>query len=178
MKVTFLGFGSHAGNLVDICNLKGYEIAGYIDAETKDIQYAKLENVEGSAILGFGGLSPDRLEQRYKLLADHEAHFLALHHPQAIISPSALFGDGVQIMAGAIVQHYAQVDSACIINTGAIIEHDCIIHRGCHIAPNATVLGDCEIGEFSFIGAGAIIVQGSKVPPRSFIKAGSVWHVK
>lgn len=178
MKVTFLGFGGHAGNLVDICNLKGYEIAGYIDVQSKDTKYPKLDKVEGSAILGFGALSPDALERRYKLLADDEAHFLTLYHPQAIISPTAAFGDGVQIMAGAIVQHNTQVDSGCIINTGALIEHDCIIHKGCHIAPRATVLGDCEIGEFSFIGASAVIVQGSKVPPRSFIKAGSVWHVK
>lgn len=176
MKITLLGFGGHAGNLIDICQLRNYEIAGFIDDAANGQALPRLDAIEGSAVLGFGALSPEKLEDRYNTMLYSPAHFVTLTHPDAIISHCAMFGDGVQVMAGAIIQHNAQVDSGCIINTGAIIEHGSIIHKGCHIAPGAKVLGNCEIGAFSFIGAGAIIVQGSKLPPRSFIKAGSIWR--
>jgi acetyltransferase EpsM len=175
MKVTFLGFGGHAGNLVDICRLKQYEIMGYIDDNVRNPDYIALDRVLGAAVLGFGGVTTDKLESRYKVMAGSEAHFITLDHPSAVISETAMFGDGVQVMAGAIVQHNVKVESASIINTGAIIEHDSVIGKGCHIAPGAVVLGDCTIGDFCFIGAGAIVVQGTKVPSRTFIHAGTVW---
>ena len=176
MKVTFLGLGGHAGNLIDICDLLQYEIVGYIDDNVKfEPKYSPLKEVVGAAVLGFGALTPDALEKRYKVLADSPAHFVPLVHPKAEISQTAMAGDGVQVMCGAIIQHNAQIGSASIINTGAIVEHDAVIGKGCHIAPGAIVLGDVRIGDYCFVGSNSVVVQGAIVPDGTFVKANSVW---
>jgi UDP-3-O-[3-hydroxymyristoyl] glucosamine N-acyltransferase len=157
MQVAFIGQGGHAGNLKDICLARGVQIV------------ADSENM----VIAFGGLTCAALEDRCKIY--REGKYPQMIHPAAIYSPTAHISDGVHVMAGAIIQHKAYIESFCIINTRAVIEHDSHIGKGTHIAPGAIVLGNCKIGEFCFVGANAVVVQGSTVPPRTFIKAGEIW---
>lgn len=100
--------------------------------------------------------------------------FATLIHPAAWAAEDAIMGDGVQIMAGAIVQPGCQIAEGTIVNTRASVDHDATIGRFCHIAPGATLCGDVTLGHHVFVGAGATVVQGIQVGHGAIIAAGAV----
>jgi UDP-perosamine 4-acetyltransferase len=94
--------------------------------------------------------------------------------PNAVISPSAVLGRGIAIMAGAIINASAQIGDGAIINTNASVDHDCCIGSGAHIGPGSALAGNVEVGRESFLGAGTCVVPGVRIGNRAIIGAGSV----
>jgi sugar O-acyltransferase (sialic acid O-acetyltransferase NeuD family) len=78
-------------------------------------------------------------------------------HARAVVEPSAVLGDGNQVMAGAIVGSAARIGNGCIINSGAVVSHDARIDDDTHIAPGALLAGSVTVGERSLIGMGVTI---------------------
>jgi UDP-perosamine 4-acetyltransferase len=97
-----------------------------------------------------------------------------LLHPKAIKSEKSNIAEGVQIMAGAIIQTNTFIDENTIINTGTVLEHDCLVGKHVHISPGAIISGGCKIYDGAFIGTGATIIQGCKIGSDSIVAAGSV----
>lgn len=97
-----------------------------------------------------------------------------VRHPSAIVSSHAVTEEGVQALAGAIINARAHVKSGAIINTGAIVEHDAIIERFAHIAPGACICGGAVVGEHAFIGAGGVVIQNVHIGAESMVAAGAV----
>ncbi len=62
--------------------------------------------------------------------------FATVIHPTAIISPYAELAEGVQVMAGAVIQPGCHIGCNTIINTRVSIDHDCTIGDHVHIAPS------------------------------------------
>jgi UDP-3-O-[3-hydroxymyristoyl] glucosamine N-acyltransferase len=81
---------------------------------------------------------------------------------------------GVQILAGAILQTNVILHENCVINTGASLDHDCIIHKHAFVAPRAILCGGVEVGEGAFLGAGCIIFPNVKIKPFSLVPAGEI----
>lgn len=100
--------------------------------------------------------------------------FPPLVHPAAWVAGSARLADGVQVMAGAIVQPDCRVNRNVIINTRASVDHDCVIGQHVHIAPGATLCGGVQVGEGAFIGAGAVIIQGIRIGVGAVVGAGVI----
>ncbi len=97
-----------------------------------------------------------------------------LIHPFSYVAEDAILGEGIQIMAGAIIQTKVSIGDNCIINSRASIDHNSLIGKNTHVAPSSCICGDVHIGSDSYIGAGAIIIQGVKLRKNSFIKAASL----
>ena len=97
-----------------------------------------------------------------------------LIHPKAVVSEDSQIHEGVQIMAGTIVQTGCSIEENTIVNTGAIIEHDCVIGKHVHVCPGVVISGDCVIGDGAFIGAGSVVIQGLKIGENSIVGAGAV----
>jgi len=96
-----------------------------------------------------------------------------------LISDSVIFTrckmiEGLQAMAGAIIQVGCTIGKHVLVNTGAQIDHDCVIGDYCHIGPGAVLCGNVTLGEGCVIGAGTTIVQGVELDPGSIVKAGSL----
>src|SRR3990167_7589313 len=51
--------------------------------------------------------------------------FPSLVHPLAYVDPTACLADGVQIMAGVVIQADTCLEENVLINTRASIDHDC-----------------------------------------------------
>ena len=100
--------------------------------------------------------------------------FATVIHPSAIVAPEVQIEDGVQIMAGAILQAGSSVGSNAIVNTGAIIDHDCVVGAHAHIAPGAVLSGGVHVGSGAHIGTGACIIQGVSIGAASVVGAGAV----
>jgi sugar O-acyltransferase (sialic acid O-acetyltransferase NeuD family) len=95
-------------------------------------------------------------------------------HPSAIIADNAVLGEGIQIMAGAIVQPEVKIGDHCIINSGAVLEHEVTLEDAVEIAPNATVLGLTHIGNNTSVGVGALILSRLKIGKDASIGAGVI----
>lgn len=93
-----------------------------------------------------------------------------LVHPRAYIADSARIGQGVMVMAGAIVDVRVAIEDLVVLWPGVCVNHDSQVGQNSFISPNATLCGFTNIGEHCFIGAGSVIVDHGKVPSHSFIK--------
>lgn len=92
----------------------------------------------------------------------------------AVVAEDAVLGEGVQVLAGALIQTGATVGDNTIVNTGAQIDHDCNVGPHCHIAPGAVLCGGVSTGAASLIGAGAVIKQGVVIGADACIAMGAV----
>lgn len=94
--------------------------------------------------------------------------------PSAKISPSAVLGKGIAVMAGAVVNAECRIGDFVIINTGATVDHDCVVRNSSHVAPQCALAGNIEIGEKVFLGIGVKVIPKIKIGDRAIIGAGSV----
>lgn len=99
---------------------------------------------------------------------------LTVKHPTAVISNSAVYGDGCQFLPGCIVNTEANLGVNVIVNSGGIVEHNCIIGNHAHIATGAKLAGGVQVGRGVHIGAGATIRQNIFIGDFSIVGAGAV----
>ena len=83
-------------------------------------------------------------------------------------------GEGVQVMAGVVIQARTSVGRDTIINTSATVDHDCVSEEDCHICPGVILSGGVTVGKKTMIGAGSTVVPGTSVGKNSIIAAGSI----
>lgn len=84
------------------------------------------------------------------------------------------YGEGVQVMPGAIVHKFSSLGRQCILNTNSTVDHDCVLGDGVHIMGGASIAGKVIIGDFSTIGTNATVLPNLKIGKNVFIGAGSV----
>lgn len=175
ISIKLFGASGHAKVIMDIIEAQGDSVAClYDDAphcselHGKVVHMASESQVEGPLIISIGS-NCDR-----KYIADkYTLDYAKAIHPQSIISPSAVVGDGSMVMQGAIIQSDTSIGRHCIINSGATIDHECKIGDFVHILPHATLCGNVQVGEESWIGAGATIIPSIKIGKWSTIGAGA-----
>jgi acetyltransferase EpsM len=95
-------------------------------------------------------------------------------HPAAHISRFAELGQGVTILAGAVVNPGTIIEDNACVNTSASIDHDNQLGMSCHIFPNATLAGGVRVGQYAYIGAGAVVTPNVTVHQYSYVGAGAV----
>ncbi|WP_369435877.1 acetyltransferase [Lysinibacillus fusiformis] len=184
--IIILGNGGHASVLTEIMLLQDREILGFTAPEEQisfyGLEYLGTDEIvetynpeEVELVLGLGTVRISTVRQSlFEEFKNQGYIFATCVHPTAIISTTAILAEGVQIMAGAIVQPHAQIGGNTIINTGSIIEHDCVIGSHVHVAPGVTLSGNVHIGVYSHIGTGTSIIQGIKIGGNTLIGAGAV----
>lgn len=185
-----IGAGGHARVIQELAVLCGANILGVCDPKFQDERGQRwhgLEILGGDEYLsevspekvlllnGIGMMPGNHIRQMvFDRLTEMGFRFPPLVHPFAWLSPYASISDGVQLIAGAVVQPGAYIGCNTIVNTRSSVDHDSHLGAHCHLAPGATLCGDVRVGDGSFIGAGATVTQAVTVAPETFIKAGSL----
>lgn len=187
--VIILGAGGHSKVLLDIVSLRKLQVIGIVDKDDQSIRklpytYCWLgnddavytfppESVQLINAVGSVDLSPVRgnLFERFKARG---YSFATLIHPSAVIAKDAILGEGIQVMAGAIIQPGSQIGDNVIVNSAAVIEHDCKIASHVHIAPRSVLSGSVEVGARAHVGTGAVVIQGITIGENSLVAAGAV----
>lgn len=187
--VIIIGGGGHARVLISTLKILQRVIIGILHPDTSLIGQciagiSVLGNDDGVRayapdevvlINGLGSVSlPEKRKDIYLKFKKFGYSFASVVHPSTIVVDDVKIGEGVQIMAGAILQCGCLIGDNAIINTGAIVDHDCKIGSHVHIAPGSVVSGGVEIGEMVHIGTGAKIIQGINVQSGAVIGAGAV----
>jgi len=184
-----IGAGGHASVLISVLKTLNINILGIVDVEfnkigkkQKDIPVLGNDDKIMSylpddieLVNGIGSISStEKRKDVYVKFKKDGYSFASVVHPSAIIMNDVQLGEGVQIMAGAIVQTGCVIGNNSIINTGAIVDHDCIIGEHVHIAPGVVLSGGINIGDMTHIGAAATIIQGIEIGQRVVVGAGAV----
>lgn len=186
--LVLLGAGGHARVLLALARSAGLTLLGVCDPA---LQAEGREQWEGLAvlgsdealdrygpeevdlILGIGQLAHSGTRARlYDFWRERGYAFPPLVHPAAWVAPDVTLPDGVQIMAGAVLQPGCVLGRNIIVNTHASIDHDCRIDQDVHIAPGAVLCGGVNIGAGAFIGAGAVLIQGLDIGKSAIVGAG------
>ena len=168
------GASGHAKVIMDILKANCVKIEGLID-----------DNPDIIELLGYPvyhqrtDLSPMIVSIGNNAIRKHIVEKLPVEfgqaiHPTAIVSHTAIIGEGTVIMQGGIVQACTRIGKHCIINTGASVDHECIVEDFVHISPHATLCGNVHVGEGSWVAAGTVVLPGVKIGKWSVIGAGSV----
>ncbi|MGS3174633.1 acetyltransferase [Aeromonas sanarellii] len=185
--VIVLGAGGHASVLVDMLRSQGVvpialvaPAAGTPRAALADIPLLHDEEIlthhpdEVVLVNGIGSLPGNLL--RATLFARYRAlgyRFASVVSAQAMVSDYAVLEEGVQVMAGAIIQAGTRIGANSIINTGAIVDHDCHLGSDNHVAPGAVLSGGVVTGERVHIGTGAAVIQGISIGADAVVGAGA-----
>jgi sugar O-acyltransferase (sialic acid O-acetyltransferase NeuD family) len=107
------------------------------------------------------------------LLEEYGATIARILHPSAVISPTAIVGNGTVVCAGAVVNARANIGSGAIVNTSASVDHDCNLGRSVHVSPGANLAGGVTVGDESWVGIGASIREGVSIGSNCIVGAGS-----
>ncbi len=75
-------------------------------------------------------------------------------HPRAFVSPSALLGRGVTVMAGAIIGTEASIGDGVIVNAGAALDHH------------------AHVGAYAHLGVGVCVGGGAVLAPGAWLRVG------
>ena len=96
-----------------------------------------------------------------------------LRHSSAVVSSSAVLGDGTMIGPGSVVNADAVLGKGCIVNSGAIVEHECYLGNFVHLSPGAALGGGAVVGDRSWICIGASVSDHVRIGVDSTIGAGA-----
>lgn len=186
--VIIIGAGGHAKVLFDCLCLQGINVIGALDKcyiagdvstdlpiigdDSVISAYScdAVELVNGLGSVGDTSLRTD-IYNKFKNLG---YSFRQIIHPAATVAKDCILGEGVQIMAGTVVNTGTMIAEDSIVNTGAIVDHECSIGSHVHIAPGVTLSGGVHVGDCCHIGTGATIIQGITIGDNAFVAAGAV----
>jgi UDP-perosamine 4-acetyltransferase len=187
--VIVVGAGGHAKVLLDALRATEASVVGITDSDLAKKGAAVLGvrilgtddtlcDFPPSTVMlvnGIGSIGPTtarrELFEKFKRLG---YRFATVIHPAAWVSPSARLGEGVQVMAGGIIQPDCLIGDDSIVNTGASVDHDCRIGAHVHVAPGATLSGAIAVGDNVHIGTASAIMHGVRIGAGSIIGAGAV----
>src|SRR6266571_4080705 len=189
LPVIILGAGGHAKGLVDALLAASAVIAGIVDPDpaltgtkvlgvpvlggddiVNEYPPSEIQLVNG---LGSVGL-PVKRQQLFEKFKGMGYKFATVVHPSAVIASDVVLGEGVQVMAGVVIQPGCRIGINSIINTRASVDHDCAIGDHVHIAPGVTMSGGVTVGTCSHIGTGATVIQGISIGNGCLVAAGAV----
>lgn len=187
-SIVIFGGGGHAKVCIDILKqTQTHAILGIVDDNTKlpkkilnipvigtTNTIEKLaKNGLKNVIIGIGGISIKSLKKKVFLsLKKRGLKIPTIIHPSASVEPSAIIGEGNQIMQGAIIGSNVKIGNNCIINSGSIISHDTVIGDNVHIAPGAILAGGVTIKNDTTIGMGCTIFLGLTIGENVVIQNG------
>jgi sugar O-acyltransferase (sialic acid O-acetyltransferase NeuD family) len=184
-NIVLVGFGGHAKSVADCIEGHGlYNIAGYTDEKICDTcKYSYLgtddelekifdRGVRNAAVC-VGYLGKGEVRQKiYDRLKKIGYNLPVIADKSAIVSDSAVIGEGVFIGKAAVINAEAHIGKMAIINSKALVEHECVVGDFAHVAVAAVLCGQVKVGTAAFIGANATVLQCIQVDDRVLVPAG------
>lgn len=186
--LVLLGAGGHARVVLDVLRLRGQRILGVCAPELlpgslwegvevlgDDAVLGSLSPYEVCLVNGIGlvprSMARRRVQETY---SEKGYRWLTLEHPSSLRAADGNLKDGVQLMAGAVVQPGYRFEAGVVVNTSAVIDHDCLLGEHVFVGPGAVLCGGVKAGCGVFIGAGAVILPQVELGDDAIIGAGAI----
>jgi acetyltransferase EpsM len=183
--LVMLGSSVFAREVADIARAAGHEVAAYAENEdrarcTESLDGLPVVWVDDLAALApthhaVGAINLTPLRRRFVRQAEELGlEFAGVHHPTAVISPTAEIGAGAVIGPGTVVAAHARIGDHVLLSRGALIGHDTRLGDFVSVLPGANVAGCVTIGEGALVAMGAIVLDLRTVGAHAVVGAGAV----
>jgi UDP-perosamine 4-acetyltransferase len=185
--IIVLGGGGHARVLIATLLLQDRPVLGFVDPAVLRKSIYSVKCLGGDDFVlqhkprdirlvnGVGSVGSNLLRsQVFRRFRKKGYRFVSVVHPSAIVARDIRMGEGVQIMAAAVLQPGTRIGANSIINTGAVVDHDCNIRAHVHVGPRAVLSGQAHVAVGVHIGTGASIIQSVRIGNWSVVGAGAV----
>lgn len=189
-KIVVIGNGGHAKVVIDILREMGrYEIIGvttdkkcsddvfcnYPVLGDDDILCDLIRNGVKNAAIGIGGFKDNTLRKKiYEETKTKGFKVISAIHPSAVISRSALLGEGDVIFPGVVINTDVHIGNNVVIATGSTIDHETVIKDNVLISAGVNVGAYATIEEGALLALGSKVVSGVRVGGNSLVAAGAV----
>ena len=188
--VILLGTGGHAKVLLETLRYEERNVLGLVTPDLEkgskhlglevlgnDEQLQQFNPSEIVLVNGIGSLPFQQLRWNVgDKVRSWGFGFSSVIHPSAVILSDVSIDEGVQIMAGCVIQPGCSIGQDTIINTGTTIDHDCVIGERTHIAPGCTLSGGVRVGKSVHIGTGSSIIQNIEIGEGAVVAAGTTLY--
>lgn len=177
----------HNGNGIEALDCLGdaYRFVGFIDDTPEKqgtdargyrvLSRSAFAELPDASVLAVPGSSTSYLSRRRIIegLGIGERRFATVIHPKASVSPLAVIGFNVLIMAGVVITSNAVIgDHVCVL-PNTVIHHDAVVGAWSLIGANVTIAGHAGVGEGCYIGSGSSIMNGLQIGERALVGLGS-----
>lgn len=172
-KIAIVGAGGHGKVVGEIALLNQYKFIDFFDDKVNTIKnfpftilgnldYLKnnLKNYDEMFVAVGDNKVRSNITMWFKT---KKINITNLIHPNSTLSKFSILGNGICIMANAVINSGTLVKDGVIINTSASIDHDCVIDNFCHISPNCSLSGSIKLGEYSHLGTGTSVHPGISI---------------
>jgi UDP-perosamine 4-acetyltransferase len=144
------------GSLADVSAMSGY------GPESKSLVFAI-----GYSDMRARGLAVDKVRPLgYDMIS--------LIHPAASVEPSARLGEGVVVLAGAVVDQYVTIGDFCYLHNGSIVGENSVLGANNYLSAGTTFGGSVTVGANNFFGINSTIVNDVDIGDNNFINAASL----
>lgn len=186
LPVVLCGAGGHAKVLLEALRAAGREVLGACVPDPTGWRLATLclgddawlrQQTPGRFELVNGVGSTGDPRRRIAVFDGFKAFgfsFARVVHPGAIVASDAVLAEGVQVMAGAVIQPGCHLGENALVNTRSSLDHDGNLGAHVHLAPGAIICGGVTVGARSHVGPGATLVHGVSVGVGCLVGAGSL----
>lgn len=103
---------------------------------------------------------------------------VSIVHPRAWISPSAHIGQGVAVLAMAVIGTDARLGRGAIVNAGAEVDHDVCIGDFAHLWVGVNLAGGVQVGASAWLQAGCSAGYGVSVASGDVVAPGTALQAR
>jgi len=191
VKVLIIGAGKHAQVVADILlrmreRGEAVEPVGYVD----DKPALAGQEILGLRVLGttgeVGRLAHDAVvvaigdnatrRRLFEQLRQAGERFITARHPQTVVAPDVVLGEGTMVSAGVVVNTGSVVGANVILNTSCSVDHHSRVGDHVHVAPGVRLGGQVVVADGALVGIGATVVARRRIGAWSVIGAGALVH--
>lgn len=177
MEVIIIGGGGFAKQVIDVFELTGVTVLGFLDDDQKKthlLSYPRLGGLDHRHPQAYYFCGIGNLEVRERIFREFPGPWLNCIHPTAIISKHSTMGLGNYLGPGACLMPGGAIGNNNILDPHAVISHDSYIADHNHLAAQSCLLGGVQIGSGNLIGTGAVVLPKLTLGEKNTIGAGAV----
>jgi sugar O-acyltransferase (sialic acid O-acetyltransferase NeuD family) len=134
------------------------------------IQALEVDGLELAMAIG----SPAAKASIAEALRAKGARFATIVHPSAVVTPTAMLGEGVVIGPLAYIASHSRIEELVIVNALSGIGHDTVIGACTTISAQVDITGGGVVGREAFFGTGARSLPNVVIGAGAKIGAGAV----
>ena len=183
-RLLIIGAGGHGRSVAEAVLASGEHIvAGFLDDAFPELKWvwdvpvlgkvADLAQWRDEADYAFVAIGNNALRQRVVAGLRATGFLLAtVLHPRAIVSPTAVIGEGSTIMAGGIIGTEARLGDGVIVNCAAVVDHHCHVGDFGHLGVNSAMAGGSVLGAAAWMQAGSALGYGVEIEAGHVLEPG------
>ena len=181
MDILILGAGAHAREVCNWVRQAGYNVIGFyasVKGEHNSLRslpvFYDIDKIPKNAFWVIGVGSPKTMTILIKQMEGVINAAPAIIHPSCVIGDNVNIGNGTIICPLTVITCDVKIGKSVVVNTGCTIGHDVLIGDMIHISPNVSLSGSTIIRNGCELGTGVATIPHVSITENCVIGAGAL----